>query len=67
MSTISAKIDKVVPEYNISQNGQQGMNIRVSFSVLNMLNKKGQCNAYFYNSSGNPLMDTNKKYHRIIL
>jgi len=63
MSTISAKIDKVVPEYNISQNGQQGMNIRVSFSVLNMLNKKGQCNAYFYNSSGNPLMDKNKKYH----
>jgi hypothetical protein len=60
---VSAKIKKIWTEYNVYQNGQEGMKIHVDFSINNMLNKTGQCNAYFYFKKGNALVDFNQRYH----
>jgi len=60
---VSAKIEKVWTEYDVYQNEQQGMKIHVNFSVNNMLNKTGQCNAYFYFKNGTALVDYNQRYH----
>ncbi len=51
-SAQTAKIEKVWTEHNVTQNGQKGMIIHTKFSVQNMMNKKGQVVAWFYDSNG---------------
>ena len=43
-------------------NGLKGMRIHISFTVHNMLNRAGMVSAYFYNSDGTALLDTNGLY-----
>jgi hypothetical protein len=62
VNTSSATINKVWGEYNVMQDNVEGMLIHVSFDVSNMLNKKGNCNAYFHYNNGNKLRDTNDLY-----
>ena len=58
----SASISNVWVDHNVYENGVKGMKIHVKFDVNGMLNKKGQIAAYFYNSNGNPLKDSNNSY-----
>ena len=60
---VTGNVTKVWVEHNVIDSyGNKGMIIHVKFDINGMLNKTGQCAAYFYSSNGNPLKDSNQKY-----
>jgi hypothetical protein len=61
--SVSATIEKLWEEYDVFQGSEKGMKIHVKFSVNNMLNKTGTCNAYFYYKNGLALNDYNQHYY----
>jgi hypothetical protein len=58
----TAKVENVWVDHNVIENGTNGMKIHVKFSVEGMLNKQGQCAAYFHYATGAVLKDTNNRY-----
>ena len=67
--TPSATIENILVDhnfavgYNIYGFVRYGMQIHVKFSVNNMMNKQGQCVAYFYQRYGDILLDNNRQYY----
>ena len=59
----SATINRVWVDHNTFQDNIKGMSIHVNFDIYNQLNKKCQCNAYFYYSDGTQLKDSNGSYN----
>ena len=59
----SGEIENIWVDHNVIQNNQKGMLIHVKFSIENMQNKQGYCNAYFHFDNGNKLMDNNGYYN----
>lgn len=59
----SATVKSITTEHNLYQNGQKGMNVKVSFDVSGMKGKTGNCVAYFYFENGTALNDYNKLYY----
>lgn len=57
-----AKFQEIWVDHNVNLNGNKGMIIHVKFDIYGMLNKTGQCAAYFYYSNGNPLKDNNQSF-----
>ena len=59
-----AKIESIWVDHNQMRDGVKGMLIHVKFSVYNMLNRTGRCNAYFFydNADYAPLQDLNNSY-----
>jgi len=58
----TSKIERVWVTYDEHENGEKGMRIHVKFTVDGMLNRQGNVNAWFYNSDGSRLRDTNNNY-----
>ena len=58
-----AKVNNVEIEHNAYQNNVKGLKIITSFSVNNMLGKKGRVVAYFYTEDGTTLKDKNQRYN----
>lgn len=61
-SSKSATIERVWTEDNIDVDGVKGLGVHVKFSTEGMLEKDGRISAYFYDSSGNALVDQNGSY-----
>ena len=59
-----AEIESIWVDHNQMWDGVKGMLIHVKFTVHNMLNRSGQCIAYFYynDASDTPLQDINNSY-----
>lgn len=59
-----AEIESIWVDHNQMWDGVKGMLIHVKFSVYNMLNRTGRCNAYFFydNADYAPLQDLNNSY-----
>ena len=64
LSNRYAKIESIWVDHNQMRDGVKGMLIHVKFSVYNMLNRTGSCNAYFYydNADNTRLQDLNNSY-----
>lgn len=62
-TNLSATVKSITTEHNLYQNGQKGMNVKVSFDVSGMKGKTGICVAYFYFENGTALNDYNKHYY----
>jgi hypothetical protein len=60
---ITAAINKLWVEYDVSENNVKGMRIHVNFTVYNYKGRTGYCSAYFYKSDGTPLKDYNNAYN----
>lgn len=58
----NAKIDNFWTEFDVTENGAFGMRIHLKFVANNLLGKEMVAVAYFYDSAGNALKDTNKSY-----
>lgn len=58
----SAEIEKIWAEHNVSEYGEKGMRIHVAFDVNGLQNIPIAVAVYFYYATGNPLIDTNKKF-----
>lgn len=58
----SATIHRVWPEYDVVQNGQQGMRIHVDFTVNGITGTESYVVAYFFNQSGEMLKGANSNY-----
>ena len=61
--TVSAKIENIWVDYDVSKDGEKGMNIHIKFSFTNMLNTTGWCVAFFCDENGNALKDYNQRYN----
>lgn len=61
----SASIDRVWVDHNYFYGGNKGMMIHVKFTTYKMLNKQGECNAYFYFENGTALKDYNGYYKTV--
>jgi hypothetical protein len=59
---IEGEIENIWIDFNVVEYGRAGMRIHVAFSVDNMKNKRGACNAYFYFANGGELKDYNGNY-----
>ena len=60
--TSSAFVDSVNIIHNIPINREDGMQISMKLRIYNHKGKKCHVAAYFYDSNGNALQDSNKKY-----
>lgn len=58
----NAKIDKFWTDFDVTENGAFGMRIHLKFAANNLLGRECVAAAYFYDSSGQTLKDTNKIY-----
>jgi hypothetical protein len=58
----TAEIESVWVGHNVYENNQKGMKIYIDFTVHNMLDRKGNCVAWFYFSDGTKLKDYNGQY-----
>lgn len=58
----TAQIKEIKVDHNQALSDGKGMIIHVIFSVQGMEGKTGNVAAYFYDESGNALVDTNNKY-----
>ena len=58
----NAKIDNFWTEFDVTENGAFGMRIHLKFAANNLLGKEMVAVAYFYDSAGNALKDTNRSY-----
>ena len=61
-NSASATINSITPEYDVVENDLKGMNIHIDFNIENLKGINCQAVAYFYDSTGKPLTDTNGKY-----
>lgn len=63
-TNVSGVVRNVWIDHNVTDHyGNRGMKIHVKFDIYGMLNKRGQASVYFYYENGNPLRDTNGRYH----
>lgn len=59
---IYGAVTEVWVNHNEECEGQVGMTIHAKFEINGMLNRQGMIQAFFYDSSGNPLKDTNDSF-----
>lgn len=60
---VTGSIRNIWVDHNVTDSyGNYGMRIHVKFDINGMLNRTGLVAAYFYNSNGNALRDTNSSY-----
>ena len=60
---VTGSIRNIWVDHNVTDSyGNYGMRIHVKFDINGMLNRTGIVAAYFYNSNGNALRDTNSNY-----
>lgn len=60
---VTGRVTKVWVDHNVNDGyGNKGMKIHVKFDINGMLNRTGRAVAYFYNSNGSALRDSNSSY-----
>lgn len=64
--TASSSKDATIKSVSVSNNadvdGEKGLSVNVSFNISGMKGHSGKVSCYFYDTSGNALIDTNDSY-----
>ena len=64
--TASSSKDAIIKSVSVSNNadvdGEKGLSVNVSFNISGMKGHSGKVSCYFYDTSGNALIDTNDSY-----
>lgn len=61
-SSKNATIKSVSVSNNADVDGEKGLSVNVSFNISGMKGHSGKVSCYFYDTSGNALIDTNDSY-----